>query len=47
MYGTVSQLCNRLKIQFEAHKEITLISWRKEDVMIVMDEAHVTAANHR
>lgn len=43
MYGTVSQLCNRLKAQFQGDQKITLIIWRKEDVMIVMDEDHVTA----
>lgn len=43
MYGTVSQLCNRLKAQFQADQKITLIIWRKEDVMRVMGEEHVTA----
>lgn len=43
MYGTVSQLCNDLKIQFEGDKKITLIIWRKEDVIRVMGEDHVTA----
>lgn len=43
MYGTVSQLCNDLKMQFEAEKKITLIIWRKEDVMRVMGEEHVTS----
>ncbi|WP_336749891.1 DUF1380 family protein [Pantoea vagans] len=43
MYGTVSQLCNDLKMQFEAEKKITLIIWRKEDVMRVMGGEHVTA----
>ncbi|MGC0928870.1 DUF1380 family protein [Pantoea agglomerans] len=43
MYGTVSQLCNRLKAQFEDDQKITLIIWRKEDVMRVMGEDHVTA----
>lgn len=43
MYGTVSQLCNDLKIQFEGNKRITLIIWRKEDVIRVMGEEHVTA----
>lgn len=43
MYGTVSQLCNDLKIQFESDKKITLIIWRKEDVMRVMGEDQVTA----
>jgi len=43
MYGTVSQLCNDLKAQFEGDKKITLIIWRKEDVMRVMGEEHVTA----
>ncbi|PAW31253.1 hypothetical protein CIL06_23010 [Pantoea vagans] len=43
MYGTVSQLCNRLKAQFEGDQKITLIIWRKEDVMRVMGEEHVTA----
>jgi hypothetical protein len=42
MYGTVSQLCNRLKAQFEGDQKITLIIWRKEDVMRVMGEEHVT-----
>ncbi|RAH26736.1 DUF1380 family protein [Pantoea agglomerans] len=43
MYGTVSQLCNDLKIQFEGDRKITLIIWRKEDVIRVMGEEHVTA----
>jgi hypothetical protein len=43
LYGTVSQLCNDLKIQFEGDKKITLIIWRKEDVIRVMGEEHVTA----
>ncbi|MEN4559558.1 DUF1380 family protein [Pantoea agglomerans] len=43
MYGTVSQLCNDLKAQFEGDKKITLIIWRKEDVIRVMGEDHVTA----
>lgn len=42
MYGTVSQLCNDLKIQFEGDRKITLIIWRKEDVIRVMGEEHVT-----
>ena len=42
MYGAVSQLCNRLKAQFEDDQKITLIIWRKEDVMRVMGEEHVT-----
>lgn len=43
MYGTVSQLCNRLKAEFQGDRKITLIIWRKEDVMRVMGEEHVTA----
>lgn len=43
MYGTVSQLCNRLKAEFQGDRKITLIIWRKEDVMRVMGEDHVTA----
>lgn len=43
MYGTVSQLCNRLKAQFQGDRKITLIIWRKEDVMRVMGEDYVTA----
>ena len=43
MYGTVSQLCNRLKAQFEGDQKITLIIWRKEDVMRVMGGEHVTS----
>lgn len=43
MYGTVSQLCNRLKAQFQGEQKITLIIWRKEDVMRVMGEEHVTS----
>lgn len=41
MYGTVSQLCNRLKAQFQGEQKITLIIWRKEDVMRVMGGEHV------
>lgn len=43
MYGTVSQLCNRLKAQFQGEQKITLIIWRKEDVMRVMGGEHVTS----
>lgn len=42
MYGTVSQLCHRLKAQFEGDQKITLIIWRKEDVMRVLSEEHIT-----
>lgn len=43
MYGTVSQLCNHLKAQFQGEQKITLIIWRKEDVMRVMGGEHVTS----
>lgn len=42
MYGTVSQLCHRLKTEFQADKKITLIIWRKEDVIKVLSEEHIT-----
>lgn len=43
MYGTVSQLCNRLKAEFQGDRKITLIIWREEDVMRVMGEGLVMA----
>ncbi|MFV9671362.1 DUF1380 family protein [Pantoea sp. KXB25] len=42
MYGTVSQLCSRLKSQFQGEEKITLIVWRKEDVMKVLSDEHLT-----
>lgn len=42
MYGTVSQLCHRLKTQFQGEEKITLIIWRKEDVLKVLSEEHIT-----
>lgn len=42
MYGTVSQLCHRLKTEFQGEEKITLIIWRKEDVMKVLSEEHIT-----
>ncbi|MCX2202485.1 DUF1380 domain-containing protein [Pantoea agglomerans] len=47
MYGTVSQLCNDLKIQFEGDKKITLIIWRKEDVIRVMGGGARNGGNRR
>ncbi|WP_256853694.1 DUF1380 family protein [Pantoea sp. Fr+CA_20] len=42
MYGTVSQLCHRLKTQFQGEEKITLIIWRKDDVLKVLSEEHIT-----
>lgn len=42
MYGTVSQLCHRLKTEFQGEEKITLIIWRKEDVIKVLSEEHIT-----
>ncbi|WP_336717833.1 DUF1380 family protein [Pantoea ananatis] len=42
MYGTVSQLCHRLKSEFQGEEKMTLIIWRKEDVMKVLSEEHIT-----
>ncbi|WP_273759615.1 DUF1380 family protein [Pantoea ananatis] len=42
MYGTVSQLCHRLKTEFQGEEKITLIIWRKEDVMKVLSDDPIT-----
>jgi len=42
MYGTVSQLYHRLKTEFQGEEKITLIIWRKEDVMKVLSDGHIT-----
>ncbi|MEJ1269037.1 hypothetical protein WDV93_25220 [Pantoea ananatis] len=42
MYGTVSQLCHRLKTEFQGDEKITLIIWCKEDVMRVLRDGHIT-----
>ncbi len=42
MYGTVSQLYHRLKTEFQGEEKITLIILRKEDVMKVLRDEHLT-----
>ncbi|RAH26735.1 DUF1380 family protein [Pantoea agglomerans] len=42
MYGTVNELCARLKQRFKSDELMTLIIWTKEDVLAVLDDSRIT-----
>ncbi|CBJ48227.1 DUF1380 family protein [Erwinia amylovora] len=42
MYGTVNELCARLRHDYRPDELITLIIWRKEDVQNVLGEENVS-----
>lgn len=42
MYGTVNELCARLRSCFKPDELMTLIIWTKNDVLAVLDDSRIT-----
>ncbi|WP_256853693.1 DUF1380 family protein [Pantoea sp. Fr+CA_20] len=42
MYGTVNEICERLRQRYKSDELMTLIIWTKEDVLSVLDNVRIT-----